>query len=203
LRALFKFPALFNLCNKRVEMRRSGDALMVDGKLAYGATITLEEGSVRAGTEHLKRVTAGKPAAAPARWNGLIGEYGWDHNILYVLEREGKLYALVEWFFLYPLDELGPNLFAFPKSGLYDGEKLRFDRGGHGQATAVEVGGVRFARRPVGLSNDTFHIKPLKPVGALRTMAATDGLHISPCRGGGRTYGTPTWMWSVAVDDAP
>jgi D-alanyl-D-alanine dipeptidase len=89
-----------------------------------------------------------------------------------VLEREGKLYALVEWFFLYPLDELGPNLFAFPKSGLYDGEKLRFNRGGHGQATAVEVGGVRFARRPVGLSNETFHIKPLKPVGALRTLAA-------------------------------
>ena len=37
---------------------------------------------------------------------------------------------------------------------------------------------------------------------ALRTMAATDDLHISPCRGGGKTYGTPTWMWSVAVDDA-
>ena len=37
---------------------------------------------------------------------------------------------------------------------------------------------------------------------ALRTMAATDDLHISPCRGGGKTYGTPPWMWSVAVDDA-
>jgi hypothetical protein len=36
----------------------------------------------------------------------------------------------------------------------------------------------------------------------LRTMAATDDLHISPCRGGGKTYDTPTWMWSVAVDDA-
>jgi hypothetical protein len=37
---------------------------------------------------------------------------------------------------------------------------------------------------------------------ALRTMATTDDLHISPYRGDGRTYGTPTWMWSVAVDDA-
>jgi hypothetical protein len=35
---------------------------------------------------------------------------------------------------------------------------------------------------------------------ALRTMAATDDLHISPCREDGRTYGTPSWMWSVAVD---
>jgi hypothetical protein len=37
---------------------------------------------------------------------------------------------------------------------------------------------------------------------ALRTMAATDDLYILPCRGDGKTYGTPTWMWSVAVDDA-
>jgi hypothetical protein len=37
---------------------------------------------------------------------------------------------------------------------------------------------------------------------ALRTMAATDDAHISPCRGDGKTCGTPTWMWSVAVDDA-
>ena len=37
---------------------------------------------------------------------------------------------------------------------------------------------------------------------ALHTMAVTDDLHIAPCRGDGKTYGTPTWMWSVAVDDA-
>jgi hypothetical protein len=36
----------------------------------------------------------------------------------------------------------------------------------------------------------------------LRKIAATDDLHISPFRGDGKTYGTPTWMWSVAVDDA-
>jgi Uncharacterized protein conserved in bacteria (DUF2255) len=27
-------------------------------------------------------------------------------------------------------------------------------------------------------------------------------LHISPFREGGLTYGTPTWIWCVAVDDA-
>jgi hypothetical protein len=36
----------------------------------------------------------------------------------------------------------------------------------------------------------------------LRTMAATDDLHISRCREDGKTSSTPTWMWSVAVDDA-
>jgi hypothetical protein len=36
----------------------------------------------------------------------------------------------------------------------------------------------------------------------LRKVAETDDLHISPFRDDGRTYGTPTWIWSVVVDDA-
>jgi hypothetical protein len=36
----------------------------------------------------------------------------------------------------------------------------------------------------------------------LRRIAEADDLHISPFREDGRTYGTPTWIWSVAVDDA-
>ncbi len=34
----------------------------------------------------------------------------------------------------------------------------------------------------------------------LADIAATDDLHISPFRKDGRTYGTPTWIWSVVVD---
>jgi hypothetical protein len=36
----------------------------------------------------------------------------------------------------------------------------------------------------------------------LRKIAEVDDLHISPFREDGVTYGTPTWIWSVAVDDA-
>ena len=36
----------------------------------------------------------------------------------------------------------------------------------------------------------------------LRKIADTDDLHISPLRDDGKTYGTPTWIWSVVVDDA-
>jgi Uncharacterized protein conserved in bacteria (DUF2255) len=32
-------------------------------------------------------------------------------------------------------------------------------------------------------------------------IAEADDLHISPFRQDGVTYGTPTWIWSVAVDD--
>ena len=35
----------------------------------------------------------------------------------------------------------------------------------------------------------------------LRRIAETDDLHISPLREDGMMYGTPTWIWSVVVDD--
>ncbi len=36
----------------------------------------------------------------------------------------------------------------------------------------------------------------------LTKIAETDDLHISPFREDGVTYGTPTWIWSVAIEDA-
>lgn len=36
----------------------------------------------------------------------------------------------------------------------------------------------------------------------LRKIAGSDDLHISPFREDGKTYGTPTWIWSVVVDGA-
>jgi hypothetical protein len=35
----------------------------------------------------------------------------------------------------------------------------------------------------------------------LARIATTDDLHISPLRDDGTTHGTPTWIWSVVVDD--
>jgi hypothetical protein len=36
----------------------------------------------------------------------------------------------------------------------------------------------------------------------LRKIVEADDLHIAPFRDDGVTYGTPTWIWSVAVSDA-
>lgn len=36
----------------------------------------------------------------------------------------------------------------------------------------------------------------------LRRISKADDLHIAPFRDDGKTYGTPTWIWSVAVDDS-
>ncbi len=39
-----------------------------------------------------------------------------------------------------------------------------------------------------------------RPNDELRKIAGADDLHISPFREDGKTYGTPTWIWSVVVD---
>src|ERR687883_1383849 len=40
------------------------------------------------------------------------------------------------------------------------------------------------------------------PQDELWRIAEADDLHIAPFRDDGNTYGTPTWIWSVVVDDA-
>ena len=35
----------------------------------------------------------------------------------------------------------------------------------------------------------------------LKKIDEADNLHISPFREDGKTYGTPTWIWEVVVDD--
>ena len=40
------------------------------------------------------------------------------------------------------------------------------------------------------------------PKSELRKIAATDDLHIAPFREDAKTYGTPTWIWSVVVGDS-
>lgn len=52
-------------------------------------------------------------------------------------------------------------------------------------------------KSPIGEQNTTAWSKD-----ELRKIAEADDLHISPFREDGVTYGTPTWIWSVAVDDA-
>jgi hypothetical protein len=42
----------------------------------------------------------------------------------------------------------------------------------------------------------------LWPKDELSKIAGADDLHIAPFREDGVTYGTPTWIWSVAVDGA-
>ena len=150
----------------------AGDTLVTDDELSFGTRVRLAGNRLIVGTDTLVRAVVTRPAALPARWRGLIGEYGWDYNTLYILERDGRLHALIEWFFEYPLTERSPGTFAFPASGLYDGERLVFERRADGYASSVTVGGIVFPRRPIeGEDGRTFRIQPQRPIAELRTEA--------------------------------
>jgi serine beta-lactamase-like protein LACTB len=156
----------------RRELRELGESLVVDDQMDYGTKIEVQDGKLHLGGKTYERVPATKPEPCPEKWRGLLGEYGWDHNTLVILERDGKLHALIEWFFLYPLEAESANEIRFPEYGLYLGEKLIFTRDEHGRATRVEAANVVFERRKIDVENgETFKIKPLLPVQRLRRAA--------------------------------
>jgi D-alanyl-D-alanine dipeptidase len=150
----------------------AGDTLIIDDELSFGPRVRLIGDRLLVGNDTLRRTVSPRPANLAARWHGLIGEYGWDYNTLYILERDGRLHALIEWFFDYPLTERSNTTFAFPNSGLYDGEQVTFERRADGYATSVRVGGVVFPRRAIeGEDGATFKITPQRPIAELRTAA--------------------------------
>ncbi|MDQ6831460.1 MAG: serine hydrolase [Gemmatimonadota bacterium] len=155
-----------------LSLRALGDTILVDDRLGYGPRLTFLGDRITIGGDTLARAVAAKPAPPPARWLGLIGEYGWDHDVLFIHERNGQLYALIEWFFSYPLKEIKPNVFAFPEDGLYAGEKLFFRTDAKGRGTGVVAANVMFKRRSVGPeSGNQLRITPLRPVAELRKEA--------------------------------
>lgn len=153
-------------------LRLRGDHLVHDGffRIDLGDDLRPKGGPADKPATH----PMGAPPAPPrGSFEGLIGEYGWDHNVLYVYERGGKLRVLIEWFFHYPLiggDD--PDRFHFEDTGLYMGERALFARDGSGRATQVKIGDVVFPRRPIpGEDGKTFRIRPLRPVEELRAEA--------------------------------
>jgi len=164
----------------RLEMRLGmrlwrGDTLIADDGLSFGARAVMDgDRLVLNGVAHARAPdTRGTlPPDVPLPWRGLIGEYGWDHNVLYILERQGRLTALIEWFFEYPLTPTGGEVYAFPSTGLYAGERIEFVRDANGRATIARTAGIDFARRSwVGEDGGIFRITPGRPVAALERAA--------------------------------
>ena len=157
---------------ERYLVRTLGDTLITDSRLGYGLKFVPRGDTLVAEDTRYVRRPPPRPVPVKDAWKGLIGEYGWDHNTLYILERDGQLYALIEWFFRYPLQEVEENVFLFPESGLYMNETLTFTRDETGRATQASLVGVVFQRRAVGPDEgDVFKIVPQQPVEALRTTA--------------------------------
>ncbi len=154
------------------EIRRLDDRYVLDDVQTYGPEVKFGDDRFELNKVVWNRIEDALPPESPARWNGLIGEYGWDHNTLFVYEKRGQLWALIEWVFHYPLTEESDNDFAFPDYGLYQQEKLHFTRDPSGKATEVIAAGISFKRRNADLDNaKTFKIKPVLPAERLREIA--------------------------------
>jgi CubicO group peptidase (beta-lactamase class C family)/D-alanyl-D-alanine dipeptidase len=161
---------------ERLLLRASGGALVADGPLGFGQRFEPVADGVRTGEKTFARVPDVKPAGPQERFEPFLGEYGWDHDILYILERDGRLTALIEWFEYDPLTEVSGDVFRFPDRGLYDHEPLVFTRDAAGRVSGVRVGPVLFPRRNVGPeAGKVFQIRPVRPVEELRpeALAAT------------------------------
>lgn len=148
-------------------------SIIVDDEIGFGTDVELEaDDRLRVGSTLYQKIPDHPPARIPQSWQGLIGEFGWDHNTLYILEENQQLYALIEWFYYYPLREIDQDTFAFPDYGLYHGEGLKFTRDRNGVATSVVAAEVQFNRRETGTRDgETFRITPVKPIDSLRDEA--------------------------------
>jgi D-alanyl-D-alanine dipeptidase len=81
------------------------------------------------------------------------------------------LHALIEWVFLYPLEEVSENVYKFPDFGLYHGDRLEFRRNKAGEVFAVDAASVLFKRRPLPRAGETFQIPPTRPLAELLKAA--------------------------------
>ena len=84
-------------------------------------------------------VSNAKPFPAPSRWRGLIGEYGQDKEILYVLEKDKRLSLSFKRAQPEPLEEISKTVFKFPAGSSRAGQLVTFTRGPGGRATKVTV----------------------------------------------------------------
>ncbi|MEX0643358.1 MAG: serine hydrolase [Pirellulales bacterium] len=155
------------------EVRATKRGLIIDDIKAYGPEFEVSAtGSLKLEGQTWERQETPCPAACPDKWKGLLGEYGWDHNVLYIYEDRGQLWCLIEWFYHYPLTEISENVFAFPTDGLYSNEQIVFSRDDRGQAVEAVAASVAFKRRNLGDSQaGFFRIRPVRPIDELRREA--------------------------------
>ena len=158
-----------------VPLQKNDEGIIADGRLvqdAYEIKKT-EDGILINEIKYLKEIKP-KKFPFPKNWEGLIGEYGWNHNVLFVYEDMGSLWLLMEWIEKDKLSHIDGDLFAFPKnSGMYHGEMLEFKRDKDGVATEVSIlNGPVFKRLKLwGSASETFKIVPTKPIDQLREIA--------------------------------
>ncbi|MFC3096145.1 serine hydrolase [Alteromonas sediminis] len=126
----------------------SVDGIVIDDPVKFSTDVQFDNESVTVFGTEFKRIIDTKPETANPGYTRFIGEYGDDHNLLYVLEKDNQLHVIIEWLAHYPLEQVGENTFVFPEYGLYPGEQLTFSAATTEQLSSfVDLGEIRFTRR--------------------------------------------------------
>ena len=131
---------------------------------ATRATAQLPPGS------DLQKKVGAKPSPAPARYLGLIGEYGFTDRTVIVLEDAGRLF-LRRGRDSDALREVTRNTFVVTTAP-GRGERVVFTRDPSGRATIMQYTGLEFVRRRIEPeSGNQLHVQPLRPVPELMKEA--------------------------------
>ena len=156
----------------RVAVREENNVFVTDGRLGNGNYFSISNDTLMSDEGRFGRLPAHRPPPPSVEQQGLIGEYGWDHNVLYIYESEGQLHALIEWFFEYQLEKISDDLYRFPYNSLYAEETLKFTRDGNGRAVEANLEGIVFNRRNIEPEDGAvFKIIPRAPIDSLRRIA--------------------------------
>lgn len=134
------------------ELRQRGGRLALDDLAVSGDELHYEEqaGFVTFRGVTYQRMAWQRPPEPDEDLAGLVGEYGWGHNIVRIYERDGEPHARVEWSQHQKLERLSKETYRFPATGLYANEELRFMRDERGVGMAVSLSGVVLPRRDLG-----------------------------------------------------
>lgn len=116
--------------------------------------------------------SSSKPLPAPARWRGLIGEYGPDSDPLIILEKDGKLCVLFNRTELEVLNEVNRDSFRFPVPGPHAQQGLDFERDKNGRAVQVALDAIVLKRRNLEPeTGNQLRVTPVRPVPELMKEA--------------------------------
>jgi len=109
------------------------------------------------------------PAPPPARWLGLLGEYGQGAAWRIVAEHDGKLRLVDTTLHVTPLTERAESEFVADSGG----EQVRFTRDATGRATELRLGASTLPRNDIEprAGSNQLRVTPVRSVDSLRTEA--------------------------------
>jgi D-alanyl-D-alanine dipeptidase/CubicO group peptidase (beta-lactamase class C family) len=138
------------------ELRQRGGRLVVDDLAVSGDELQFDAKArsiTFRGTTY-QRTPWQRPPEPSEDLAGLVGEYGWNHNIVRIYERDGEPYARVEWSQHHKLERIARDVYRFPAAGGYSNEELRFMRDERGVAMALGISGFVLPRRDLGAETE-------------------------------------------------